>query len=419
MAMMFTQLRSKFYFWHFFMALIVLRYLCMSISNFSQYRYLSQEAVPTDIKAYLDQATWNGLRSVGLDYFKFLFWEDFISQAYFLILIGYGLLPKAWDAFNTYSKDALEGFIDPTDDFKRSLVFNLLVSTIHLVTIGPLISIWKFQKNDLDVMPFYFIAILAGVFLQWMLLLIVRVTRKRKIVATGLICGLIILAFVLLGAYGPDSLVEAHGKFPNNAQNSGVYNLLRKVGFPLHRVVQDKILNAMTGGFGQKAFILIGTKLHDVGIRGRILESVVAHELGHWKYMHYFFHPTKLVLISMAVVISFFYIVDRPSFYRSFGFLEYNKVPMGIGTMLFSILLTHSYFLLTPLTNLLNWQIEYQADGHAAHLGYAKELTNFLVIFAKQYQIVEMPIMTTMYGLVYSTHPVFADRVAALAKHIK
>ncbi|KAI9438345.1 peptidase family M48-domain-containing protein [Lactarius indigo] len=100
------------------------------------------------------------------------------------------------------------------------------------------------------------------------------------------------------------------------------------------------------------------------------VEAVLAHELGHWYYLH----PTKLLLVSQlhlfTILALFPAFLNAPPLLRSFGFPESvaSRPPPIIAFLLYQMLLTPLEAVVGMALNAVSRRFEYQADRFACEL---------------------------------------------------
>ncbi|KAL4254180.1 CAAX prenyl protease [Abortiporus biennis] len=100
------------------------------------------------------------------------------------------------------------------------------------------------------------------------------------------------------------------------------------------------------------------------------VEAVLAHELGHWFYMH----PTKLLFISQlhifTVLALFPAFMHAPPLLRAFDFPKSvaAKPPTVIAFLLFQMILTPMEAVIGMAMNALSRKFEYEADRFACEL---------------------------------------------------
>ena len=121
--------------------------------------------------------------------------------------------------------------------------------------------------------------------------------------------------------------------------------------------------NAYFTGFGRfRRIVLYDTLIEQM--QERQLESVLAHEIGHYKLGHI---PKILFIAAFSLFISFLalgWLQQSPWFVEAFGFPASGAI--GPVVLLFGLLAGLVSFWMTPLTNALSRKHEYEADAFAA-----------------------------------------------------
>lgn len=168
--------------------------------------------------------------------------------------------------------------------------------------------------------------------------------------------------------------------------------------------------NAFFTGFGKlRRIVLYDTLIEQ--LKPEELESVLAHEIGHFKKGHIikmFIFSTVLLFIGFAVLG---WLVKKPWFYESFGF----SADSGIGPALILIVLLGGLvtFWLNPVINALSRKHEYEADAFAREV--MKEPDSLISSLRK---LSEKNLSNLTPSRVYSafhySHPTLLERERAL-----
>jgi len=120
--------------------------------------------------------------------------------------------------------------------------------------------------------------------------------------------------------------------------------------------------NAYFTGFGRfRRIVLYDTLIEQM--TERQLESVLAHEIGHYKLGHI---PKLLLLSAVSLLVSFILLgwLQRSDwFVEAFGFVANGQI--GPVILLFGLLAGLITFWMSPLSNALSRRYEYQADEFA------------------------------------------------------
>jgi STE24 endopeptidase len=142
------------------------------------------------------------------------------------------------------------------------------------------------------------------------------------------------------------------------------------------------------------------------------LESVLAHEIGHYKKRHI----PKMLAGSMAGALLAFYVISvlarQDWFYRSFGFGPGNVAP---AFLLFGLLAGTVTFWVSPVTHYFSRRYEYEADAYAAAIINA---TQPLIAALRKLNEKNLSNLTPhpFYSRFYYSHPTLLEREAALVK---
>jgi STE24 endopeptidase len=235
----------------------------------------------------------------------------------------------------------------------------------------------------------------------------------------------VVIAFqLLLLLIAPAVIMPLFNKFtplPDGSLRERLFALARRTDFPTRSIeVMDgskrsRHSNAFFTGFGRfRKIVLFDTLVAQLAEPE--LESVLAHEIGHYKKRH----VVKLLGVSIIGVFVGFaavaWLARQEWFYRAFGF-EYhagfatgNIVP---AMLLFALLAGTISFWFSPLLHMWSRRFEYEADAFArATMGEAQPLVQALrKLTAKNLSnLTPHP----LYSGFYYSHPTLLERERAL-----
>jgi len=157
--------------------------------------------------------------------------------------------------------------------------------------------------------------------------------------------------------------------------------------------------NAYFTGFGRSRRIVFFDTLlkqlsHDE------IESVLAHELGHFKRHHIRKTMIVVTLFSLAGFATLGWLAGEHWFYQSLGILRPSDHTLLI---LFLLVLPHFTFWLTPLSSWFSRRHEFEADDFAACHSHAEDLITALVRMYEDNASTLTP--DRFYSAWYDSHP--------------
>jgi STE24 endopeptidase len=235
----------------------------------------------------------------------------------------------------------------------------------------------------------------------------------------------VVIAFqLLLLLIAPAIIMPLFNKFrplPEGTLRERLFALAQCTDFPARSIeVMDgskrsRHTNAFFTGFGRfRKIVLFDTLVAQ--LTEPELESVLAHEIGHYKKRH----VLKLLGVSIAGVFVAFAVIAwlarQQWLYRAFGF-EYrggfaatNVVP---AMLLFALLAGTISFWVSPFVHIWSRHFEYEADGFArATMGEAQSLIQALRKLSEKNLSNLTP--HPLYSAFYYSHPTLLEREGAL-----
>jgi STE24 endopeptidase len=235
----------------------------------------------------------------------------------------------------------------------------------------------------------------------------------------------VVIAFqLLLLLVAPALIMPLFNKFtplPEGALRDRLFALAQRTGFPARSIeVMDgskrsRHSNAFFTGFGRfRKIVLFDTLMAQ--LTEPELESVLAHEIGHYKKRH----VVKLLSVSIAGVVVAFaaiaWLARQQWFYRAFGFEHQagfaaaNVVP---ALLLFGLLAGTIIFWLSPFINRWSRRFEYEADAFTrATMGEAHSIVHALRKLSEKNLSNLIP--HPLYSGFYYSHPTLIERERAL-----
>src|SRR5213078_594751 len=235
----------------------------------------------------------------------------------------------------------------------------------------------------------------------------------------------VVIAFqLLLLLIAPAIIMPLFNKFTPLSEGElreRLFALAQRTDFPAHRIeVMDgskrsRHSNAFFTGLGRfRKIVLFDTLIGQ--LTHAELESVLAHEVGHYKKRH----VIKLLGVSIAGVFVAFaaiaWLARQQWFYRAFGF-EYEggfaAASIVPAMLLFALLAGTVSFWLSPFMHILSRRFEYEADAFArAAMGEAQSLIQALRKLSEKNLSNLTP--HPLYSGFYYSHPTLLEREHAL-----
>ena len=235
----------------------------------------------------------------------------------------------------------------------------------------------------------------------------------------------VVIAFqLLLLLIAPVVIMPLFNKFtplPEGGLRERLFALAQRTNFPTRSIdVMDgskrsRHSNAFFTGFGRfRKIVLFDTLIGQ--LTEPQLESVLAHEIGHYKKRH----VMKLLGVSIAGVFVAFaaiaWLARQQWFYHAFGF-EYQggfaAASIVPAMLLFTLLAGTISFWLSPFIHILSRRFEYEADAFArAAMGEAQSLIQALRKLSQKNLSNLTP--HPLYSGFYYSHPTLLEREHAL-----
>ncbi len=235
----------------------------------------------------------------------------------------------------------------------------------------------------------------------------------------------VVIAFqLLLLLIAPAIIMPLFNKFTPLAEGElrqRLFALAQRTHFPTRSIeVMDgskrsRHSNAFFTGLGRfRKIVLFDTLIAQ--LTAPELESVLAHEIGHYKKRH----VIKMLSVSMAGIVMAFaaiaWLARRHWFYHAFGFEHQagfaaaNFVP---AMLLFALLAGAITFWVSPVIHIWSRRFEYDADAFAgATMGETQSLSQALRKFSEKNLSNLTP--HPLYSSFYYSHPTLLERERAL-----
>ena len=395
------------------------------LSRFNQ-RHVRAQAneVPPAFRGIIDEATYR--RSIDYTLAKSRFGDiaNLFDAGLLIALLFSGVLPWAFERFSVSlgtSILAMAGFLFVTGvalsipglpfawyaQFKLEERFGFNTTTTRT---------WV-----LDRVKGFLLAGLLGYPLLALVLKLVEWTGTNW----WLWAAAVVIAFqLLLLLIAPVLIMPLFNKFtplPEGALRERLFALAQRTNFPTRSIeVMDgskrsRHSNAFFTGFGRFRKIILFDTLF-AQLTEPEVESVLAHEIGHYKKRH----VLKLLGVSIAGVLVAFaaitWLAGQRWFYRAFGFEHqagFAAASVVPAMLLFALLAGTISFWASPFIHIWSRRFEYEADAFAhATMGEAQSLIRALRKLSEKNLSNLTP--HPLYSRFYYSHPTLLERERAL-----
>lgn len=223
---------------------------------------------------------------------------------------------------------------------------------------------------------------------------------------------------IMIWAY-PTLIAPLFNKFEpleDGETKEKIVALLQRLGFShkglfvMNASMRSSHGNAYFTGFGKnKRIVFFDTLLNS--LNPQEVESVLAHELGHFKHKHILKMIIRSFILSLIGFAILGQLIHSEVFLRGHG-LNPEVTSMACGLLLFALVSSVYTFFLTPLTTWLSRKNEFEADSFAAQHASAQHLIEALVKMYKDNASTLTP--DPIYSNFYHSHPPALIRVKHL-----
>ncbi|OIR57627.1 MAG: CAAX prenyl protease 1-like protein [Amphiamblys sp. WSBS2006] len=235
--------------------------------------------------------------------------------------------------------------------------------------------------------------------------------RKKTLVVQFLVLSLLLCVedYVMLYiGVSYNYIFQEKSPLQENSLKQKIKKLCEKVGFSVENVflISLDVPNFSFGGIFGRNMIFLWEKMEKYFSENEIL-SILAHELGHWNYMHvYMFFLPKLVL---GVVFASFLLLQakKKVFSKMFGI---KNMPMFVEFCLGLVLYRRATdIILENLSKIFSCLAEFQADSFGAR---NTSPADFVSAFTRlSFLSPRSCFYNRAYVFLRETHPIMADRI--------
>ena len=167
--------------------------------------------------------------------------------------------------------------------------------------------------------------------------------------------------------------------------------------------------NAYFTGFGaSKRVVFFDTLLER--LNADEIESVLAHELGHFKHKHVIKRIAMMFFVSFLGLALLGWLMNQPWFYNDLGIKQASDY---MALLLFMLISPVFLFLLRPVMASYSRTNEFEADDYAAKHASAKHLVRALVKLYRDNASTLTP--DPLHSAFYDSHPPASIRISKLS----
>ncbi|PYJ48092.1 MAG: peptidase M48 [Verrucomicrobia bacterium] len=397
--------------------------LWLSRLNQSYVRAHANE-VPPAFRGIIDAATYHRSIDYTLTKSRFADITGVFDAVLLIAMLFSGVLPWAFGGFTASfgtSVWAMAGFL-----FVTGIALSLLALPFAWYAQFKLEERFGFNTTAkktwiLDRLKGFLLAVLLGYPLLALVLKLIEWTGTNWWLWAA---GVVIAFQLLLMLLAPAIIMPLFNKFtplPEGTLRERLFALAQRTDFPTRSIElmdgskRSRHSNAFFTGFGRfRKIVLFDTLIAQ--LTEPELESVLAHEIGHYKKRH----VLKLLGFSIVGLFVTFaaiaWLARQQWFYRAFGFENQggftaaNLVP---AMLLFALLAGTISFWVSPFIHIWSRRFEYQADAFArATMGEAHSLSQALHKLSEKNLSNLTP--HPLYSAFYYSHPTLLERQRAL-----
>ena len=380
--------------------------------------------VPIAFRGVIDDATYR--RSIDYTLAKSRFGDiaDVFDTVVLIVVLFSGVFPWAFERFTASfgtSIWAMAGFL-----FATGIALSIPALPFAWYAQFKLEERFGFNTTTMKTWIFdrvkgLLLALLVGYPLLVLILELIEWTGPNW----WLWAAAVVIAFqLLLLLIAPAVIMPLFNKFtplPEGALRDRLFALAKRTNFPTRGIeVMDgskrsRHSNAFFTGFGRfRKIVLFDTLIAQ--LTELELESVLAHEIGHYKNRH----VLKLLGVSIAGVFVAFaavaWLARQQWFYGAFGFEHqggFAAASVIPAMLLFALLAGTISFWLSPFIHTWSRRFEYEADAFArATMGEAQSIIHALRKLSEKNLSNLTP--HPLYSSFYYSHPTLLERERAL-----
>jgi len=404
-----------------------------------QYPLYSKKKPPPALAAHFSQDVFEKSQAYGKDKAQFGLISGLYRQIVDTLFIHYGLYAWAWSTAGTLITNFGYG---PEYEILQSVAFVAVLVTVSFIPSLP-VSIYQtfvleekhgFNKTTpaLFVADLLKTALLSAVLGSPFLAGFLWVFKWAGVQFVPWLMAFLISFQMIMVVLYPTVIQPLFNKLSPLAPGelrSRIESLANKLKFPLKHLYEidgskrSSHSNAYFFGLPWSKHIVIFDTLIKESKPDEV-EAVLAHELGHWYYMH----PTKMLLVSQlhifTILALFPAFMHAPPVLRSFDFSPQVAAnpPTIIAFLIFQMILSPLEAIVGIGMNAVSRRFEYEADRFACELQdtlKAEEMKDLGDRLGRALTTLHVKNLSTvwvdwLYSAYHHSHPTLTERLKAL-----
>ncbi len=376
-------------------------------------------ALPEVFQSYVDRETYEKSVAYNLESERFGLWQTFVDAALLIALIYFG----GFQLIDEFPRSLFPGGY-----YSVALMFAAVIMAIKFVIDLPFDIYGTFvieQRHGFNrTTPKLFISDLAkglalaaviGAPLYLAVLWFMSAAGKFWWLWAWMFLEIFQLAIILVYPVWIAPLFNKFSPLKEEGLRERILQLAKKAQFPLDKIFvmdgskRSAHSNAYFTGLGRKKrIVLFDTLINQM--EERMIISVLAHEIGHYKLKHILKSLLVNAAISLIGVWALSLLIAYPPFFHGLGFAQPSNYAALI---IFSLCASTLAYLFKPIMSVISRRHEYQADRFAVATTRDKQsMADVIASLTKENLSNLNP--HPLYSFFHYSHPAPVERVRAI-----
>ncbi|KAF9652547.1 hypothetical protein BDM02DRAFT_3153675 [Thelephora ganbajun] len=406
---------------------------------FRQFPLYSKTEPPAVLKEHFKDDTFKKSQEYGKDKAKFSLYSGLFKQILDSALLHYGVYAWSWDVAGSIRSALGHG---PEHEIIQSLFFAVILFLVLSIPSVPLSAYQTFVLEEkhgfnkttprlfvTDTVKGWLVGFALGAPFLAAFLKIFKWAGDSFIpfLMAFLLSFQILMVLIYPTVIQP--LFNRLTPLPKGNLRERIENLASQLNFPLKYLYEidgskrSSHSNAYFYGLPWSKHIVIFDTLIKQS-KAEEVEAVLAHELGHWYYMH----PTKLLVVSQVHIFSILALfpafIHAPRFLQAFDFSEEvaAQTPTILSFILFQMILMPMEAVIGMATNAISRRFEFEADQFACELQHKLKSENMkdmgdrlgTALITLHVENLSTVWVDWLYSAYHHSHPTLTERLKAL-----